>query len=532
MLLEYFTLVHPQKTEAHLFTFEAYIAAFPLVTLLYTLVDFRYRFRLEILRYPIVKVTFGVFLGVGLLSLALGYWFGMGFLVPKCFSSLLTCQLLLAFVFIFPIFFIIWKTVISPPSFNGKNAKKYYDETYQVVLSGTKEQLIVVAEELAASAEAIVGAVEQPQNSQLSKSNYAYGILWLMSDPNLCREIVNVKSLTAVYFFEAVVKHRQYDEVVGRFYAAVLRAGILNSKSIFYRENNGYALDIVACHQNVTKKMFSNYDAIEESSKSYQGVFNIDNAVIQRMGFQQLKVYGGCFLIFAKLYFEKLSQGSEFFNSVAFCQGVSVIEQIITNTKASELNECGRKYIECVNVIKQLITCLVNLQRVPGLSKELRKKGDKDVYDHIAELIFILYRENSTRGPCDCDIFSDIFTCYPPYTKHSASGSISYRLCVLFREEIKNVQRPPCRALKPAKLIKCCLHVMGLRVVQQKAGVFFFYSLLHRIVLKELQRSYLCLSSEIASTCLPVGIIFDRDASVLIQKTHDGKDIQLQLEKI
>ena len=127
------------------------------MVLAWTIADVRYRFRVRTTPLPLQGVTFSVVAAVGGLTLLTDLWRAEQWLVPR--GNLLTpagWQAFLGGIFLLTFLTWAWFAFIRPPIFGKRNAQRYGQTLYQIILKGSPSELSVIADEVARSANSLI----------------------------------------------------------------------------------------------------------------------------------------------------------------------------------------------------------------------------------------------------------------------------------------------------------------------------------------------------------------------------------------
>src|SRR6266542_5416442 len=152
-----FCFVPPQATTApKIFGFAEFLAAMALLVVLFTIIDTRFKFRLAVTPGAIYPVTFGLVVVIGLGTLFSELWLAEGWWVPR--TALTRSMLQGIFALLFLVAFLEWMyyAFLRPPSFGRRNARRFAETLYAVIVKGDDSELPVIADELRRSAATLV----------------------------------------------------------------------------------------------------------------------------------------------------------------------------------------------------------------------------------------------------------------------------------------------------------------------------------------------------------------------------------------
>ncbi len=195
------------------------------MVLAWTIADVRYRFRVRVAPIPLQGITFSVVAAVGALTLLTDLWRAEHWLVPQ--GNLLSppaWQALLGGLFFVTFLTWAWFAFIRPPVYGKRNAKRFAQTLYRLILKGSPTDLAVVADELTLSAKSLVRSAtdrgksksyrpksgEEPTEKRPKVEAYADDLLLLIADKRFCRAIVESSPVTALAIFQEMSEAKKY----------------------------------------------------------------------------------------------------------------------------------------------------------------------------------------------------------------------------------------------------------------------------------------------------------------------------------
>jgi hypothetical protein len=152
-------LVAPQlDTEPSIFRFGDFIVAFALLTIVYTVADARYRFRLAIAptTFHLFVETFFLICAIGIGTLLTDLWLRERWLVPLSWVAIAIWRASLATIFLGLAVTWIYYAFLWPPVYSRNNYRRYYRTLYTLVVRGLDEDLATLSVELSRSAKALI----------------------------------------------------------------------------------------------------------------------------------------------------------------------------------------------------------------------------------------------------------------------------------------------------------------------------------------------------------------------------------------
>lgn len=136
----------PRAPEHQVLQFGEFVGAIAILIVVFQIVDFRYRFRLTILPFNVGRTLLFVvsFIGSGLLVMDL--WMAQGWLTIYAPITPSMWQFLFGVAFLGTFAAFTYIVFIKPPVFGKRNARRFTNALYQVVLQGNDTQLRVIAD--------------------------------------------------------------------------------------------------------------------------------------------------------------------------------------------------------------------------------------------------------------------------------------------------------------------------------------------------------------------------------------------------
>jgi hypothetical protein len=306
----YLCFVPPETTTTiapKIFGFAEFITALALLIVLYTIVDIRYRFRLSIAPGALHPVTFALIAIIGAVSLLSEVWIFQGWWLPRTVGlSKAIWQALFGALFLSMSLTWIYYAFIIPPVFCKRNAKRFAQGLYHVVLKGNEAELAIIANELSRSAIPLVKYSRrlQPRFSYKDKvseqdnkrkkpevGDYAHDLLLLIANRKLCRHIVESSPVTALAIFESMSNEKKYDIPIGQFAKNVSTEAIANKDSILYHEGSGFSSGLIGYLKPWSQTIYGNFDLIEALAVNFGSPLDIDYRARWSWDAEQWKAY-------------------------------------------------------------------------------------------------------------------------------------------------------------------------------------------------------------------------------------------------
>ena len=532
------------------FGFSEFLAGLALMVLAWTIADVRYRFRVRTAPIPLQGVTFSVVTAVGVLTLLTDLWRAEQWLVPR--GNVLTpasWQALLGGVFLLTFLTWAWFAFIRPPVYGKRNADRFAQTLYRYVLKGSPEELAVIADEIAASARALVrhatdsGEIKnygieregEKRREPPKVETYANDLLLLIADKRLCRAIVKSSPGTALAIFQAMGDTRKYGIQVETFAKNLVNEALANRDSFIYHEAEGYESGLIGYHKPLSQAMFSNYQMVETIGT----LLDPDIWGNAKWDAGQWEAYCRIVLITFQDYVDK-----QFWNhSFVLYRAKGYIEHAASD--AYKLNGIVNvawddDVLSRIRVVVKFVERAVEVLDKKGNRKQLhlriRKKANErpreTFYDYLAKMIFeVIFSASAVTSPSDqCwwvqhnTVWGELFN----FDKLSgpAGKVVKFKARRLLYQEIVEMRR--FANFKGARILAFCLNVMGLAV--RKGDYDKDSRALQKAVLAWTKKNYVWLhdyNPRVAAACLVDGMTYDAENQRLV-KTYPNDGLRLE----
>ncbi|MGR6738520.1 MULTISPECIES: hypothetical protein [Pseudomonas] len=539
-----------------LFGFSEFLAGLALMVLAWTIGDVRYRFRVQTAPVPLQGVTFSVVATVGILTLLTDLWRAQGWLIPQ--GNLLTpasWQTLLAGIFLLTFLTWAWFAFIRRPTFGKRNAKRYAQTLYRLILKGDPTELAVAADELTYSARALVHYATDRRDLERyhGKQNkgglqpdppavvgYANDLLLLMADKRFCRVIVESSPGTALAIFLEMGETKKYGIQVEIFAKNIVKEALLNTNSFLYHEAEGYDSGLIGYHKPLSQAMFGNYMMVE----TIRTLLEPDIIGKSKWSAAQWKAYSRLVLITLQDYAD-----TSYWNhsTVLYCaldyieSAVSGLYKLNTVTNTWDSDD-----FQCLRVVMEFISDAVKILDEKGVPAHIRRRVKveygpprESFCDHLANLIFeVIFHASAVNSPqweCWSLQHNTIWAPMRSQLNGPVGQVIKFKLRRLLYNEVADMIRFP--NFKGAKILSFCLNVMGLKISE---GDFYKDNRpLHKAILAWTKKHYVWLRSDtprVAEACLVDGITYDAENLQLVKSytadvlQREPRYVRLQLE--
>lgn len=538
------------KGGAEIFGFPDLIAGLAIMFLAWTIADVRYRFRVSVAPIPLHRLTFIVVAAIGSLTLLTDLWRAEGWYVPR--GTLLTpaaWQSVLAGVFFLTFLAWAWFAFIRPPVFRARNAKRYAQSLYRLILKGSPADLAVVSDELALSIPALVhhaanveasdrgkSPEEEPGVEPLAIESFANDILLLIGDRRFCRAVVESSPTTALFLFQEMADSKKFDIPVETFARNIVTHAILNKDSFLYHEAEAYDSGLIGYQKPLSQAIFGNFQLVE----SVGSLFDTYLSGSSDWDSQQWKAYCNATLITFKDYAEHYFWQHSFtlYRATGRIQQASWDLYKINGTEIWD-SDVTRRLRAVTDFIKGAIA-IMEEKKVPA-PKPMRTK-EKNVwrgqtfYDRLAEMIVdLIFHASAVTSPQDqCwsiqhnSVWSEFFNF--DRLEGACGRLIKFKVRRLIYNEVIHLRKFP--NFKGAKILGFCLNVMGTQPRKDKYDKDSYA--LHRAIISWTKKHYAWLheyNPRIAAACLVEGMSYDRQRFLLV-KTYPVKGLRREEHQI
>ena len=416
-------------------------------------------------------------------------------------------------------------------------------------MKGSPEELAVIADEIAASARALVrhatdsGEIKnygieregEKRREPPKVEAYANDLLLLIADKRLCRAIVKSSPGTALAIFQAMGDTRKYGIQVETFAKNLVNEALANRDSFIYHEAEGYESGLIGYHKPLSQAMFSNYQMVETIGT----LLDPDIWGNAKWDAGQWEAYCRIVLITFQDYVDK-----QFWNhSFVLYRAKGYIEHAASD--AYKLNGIVNvawddDVLSRIRVVVKFVERAVEVLDKKGNRKQLhlriRKKANErpreTFYDYLAKMIFeVIFSASAVTSPSDqCwwvqhnTVWGELFN----FDKLSgpAGKVVKFKARRLLYQEIVEMRR--FANFKGARILAFCLNVMGLAV--RKGDYDKDSRALQKAVLAWTKKNYVWLhdyNPRVAAACLVDGMTYDAENQRLV-KTYPNDGLRLE----
>jgi hypothetical protein len=542
LLMQPFELVNPTLTKVHLFGFAEFITALAVLLALFSMTSVRYRFRVKITPFvPIDKFAYYSFIFVGVFTLILEYFYAKGWRLPEIFSNSLNMQAFLGALFFSPVALWIYFAFIKPPRFGWMNARRYYDCVTDAILSGTNEELSIVANEISQSSKSIIRYAKNfnpkaAENREAILRSLAHDILLLLGYKRFCQYVMSSSPGLGVNLFSQITKQQAYELPVNQLAVNLFSEALINSDSILYHEDSLYESGLIGYCKPFSESLFSDYHLVETLNRTGRTLFDVSYKITSVWNSSQIEAFSSCLLIFFKAYLSNLVANTASIYSITFATGLEkLVEENGYESAIPGIGGNKSVRVEYINKLNERVQCLGQviwqINSTDGLpSCRLRSSNDphiKDFYDTIVDaMLNVIFEASYVK--CDVDfcwttqyviVFFRFFSDPCRYNK-----IVSHRLRRAIYNKIKELQKFP--NYKYIRILGFFLNTMGL-TLSDKSNRNKGVNALHKVILNWTKHNFMKIfyyNNEIAEACLMGAVTFDKKQLKLVKSYH--KDLQ------
>lgn len=459
------------------------------MAVVYTITDVRYKFRIAITPGSLYVATFGLIMVIGLQSLLTEVWIAEGWWVPKTVGlTRSTWQGIFGLLFLGTFLTWMYYAFIRPPVFGQRNARRFAQELYRYILRGNDDELKIIANELARSAEPLIRNSkllppryqdhEEPRKHVKKKAgveDYAHDILLLIANRKLCQQIVASSPVTAQAFFEEMTDANKYDIPIGQFARNVSSEAVAQNGSFLYGEAEGFESGLLGYLKPVSQAVYGNHKLVEALAANGISPLDIDFEEQWAWNAKQWEAYCRATLITLTSY---LANGCKPNNSYALNRAMHAIEH--TFRDLHKLNDApdayGSDVYERLDVAANFIKDSIELiDKLPNPPKPLPRVREgtypKNIYDYLAKMIFeMCFSASRVKSPpetCWSIHYGIVWSStFRGYDHGPAWKIVLFKVRRLLYDEIVRLADMP--NYKGSGILGFCLNVLGTKTGASK----------------------------------------------------------------
>ena len=551
----------PLCRATRIFGFSEFLVALTLLVVVYTIADVRYKFRIAVTPGALYLTTFLLIAAIGLQTLLTEVWIAEHWWVPR--TAGLTYSIWQGiFGLLFLGTFLTWMyyAFIRPPIFSKQNALRYARALYACVLRGADDELKVIANELARSAESLI------RNSKLLRNDlpgnetrrqvetkkkpgvedYAHDVLLLIANRRLCRQIVASSPITAQVFFESMGKLSKYDIPIGSFARNISAEAIAQKGSFLYNESEGFSSGLLGYLKPVSKAIYGNFELVEAVGRQFRSPLDIEYDEYDKWDAMQWDAYGRVILLTLKdCLAKRLASGSTFTLNRAMGSIRSAFGDLYKLNNAPETydTDTSARFSVAVRFAKDAIDLIDEEPNPPKPRPRVRERANReDIYDQLANLIFeMCLAAAGVKSPPDTSWSIHYValwgTIFGGLNDGAAWRIVQHKVRRLLYNEIVRLGELP--NYKGSRILGFCLNVLGMTPAKKPGNINRDSYALAKAVHSWTKKHYLWLreqNPDVADSVLIGSVSFDAANNRLVKTYFKGLNreapkVFLDLEK-
>lgn len=468
---------HPIK----IFGFSEFLAAIALLAVVYTFTDVRYKFRIAVTPGFLYLTTFFLIAIIGFQTLLTEVWIAEGWWVPKTiWITYGTWQGIFGLLFLGTFMTWMYYAFIRPPVFDRRNARRFAQELYRFILRGNNDELKVIANELARSAESLIrysrlvsrrlGSQDEPQKLVKKKpdaEDYAHDILLLIANRKLCRQIVAASPVTAQAFFEEMTDQNKFDVPIGQFSRNISSEAVIQTESFLYGEAEGYESGLLGYLKPVSQAIYGNYKLVE--ALAVNGISPLDVHYEEQWSWNAKQWEAYCratLVVLESCLTGDCCQGTSFALNRAMHDIESSFRDLykLDNMTDDYNSDAYERLRVAADFIKSAIE-LIDKQPNPPKPLQRVREGTypKNIYDHLALLTFKMCLDASAiKSPpetCWSVYYGIVWSkTFKGFSDGTAWKIVRSKVSRLLYDEIVELTKTP--NYKGTKILGFCLNIL------------------------------------------------------------------------
>lgn len=529
------------SSSAPIFNFSSFISGVALLTIVYTISDFRYKFRIAVAPFNLRIITFYLvpILGVGTLVSEL--WVAQEWLSPSGNFSQAIWQSIFAIFFIGIITAWLWFAFLAPPKFNQRNYKNFSRSLYRAIEKGDETELKIIADELQASIGNIIKLGNNPDFSKKDHvfaedhiSLYARDMISLLANKNFCSILADSSPRTAIAFFSQLSQHEViHSYCFSTFSSNLSLAFINNTNSLLYQEDDGFESGLLGNIKSLSNEMFGNFQLIIQLENFHRSPLSHHFLAYKSWDAVRFEKYIDCLLISFNAFIKQKYWNGRSHEFTQFFGTLSPIDPMHMFYNLDELvsynSEDYKKFETIINFIDNMIKAIDSIESAPNsysFWEDNRLRGS-DIYDTIADLMHqCIYVAGSVKGT-KVEIWSiqhnmvwssfvDNFA-----EKRKARDIIMFKTRRLAYKDFRELEKYP--NYRTIKTLGFYLNILGVKYSNRKIRRKNEW-VLQKVMIDWLRKNFYKLYIEtpkVAECALKGGITFNLEQCQLI-KTYAG----------
>jgi hypothetical protein len=387
------------KAGPRIFGFAEFISALALLVIVFTVVDFRYKFRLQVAPTPLFRVTFGVIGAIGILTLLTEVWVAQDWLVVRtAFITTTIWQATLGGIFLASFLTWIWYAFVRPSSFGRRNAKRYAHSIFATMVKGDDNELAILANEVARSAGMILKmSSERPGNNIPSLEVAANQTLASIGNQRFCKILIERAPTTIIELFRlARIQNRDFP-LLGYLAVNISTEAITNENSVLHYEMKRFDRGILAQFKPFSSELYGNYRLIE--SLTPQSPLDVDYFIQREWRAPQWNVYFFSVLVTLRSYLagHQNSHSSSLLGAFEAVNHAIADLQEIDDLEAYFKSDQYNRFDAAINFIEGAVKEIEEAAHAPlqRRAPPAQRRRFDDIYEVVAEAAYKIILKTS-----------------------------------------------------------------------------------------------------------------------------------------
>jgi hypothetical protein len=409
----------PGHFDSTVFGFGKFIAALALLVIVYTITDFRYRFRINAAPLRIRPITFWLITFIGISTLLTEVWLREGWpILRESIIDQSVWEAILGAAFLGLALLWMYFAFIKPERFGRWNYLNYGKAVYQTILKGADDELSVLADELTNSAEALVKysglyiPKERNTNRTTDKKELknervnptpegvAHDVLLMLGNRKLCRTVAANSPATAIALFSAAANSQNKERLpLSQFSKNLSVEAISNKDSILYHETEGFDAGYFGYVKPFSEAVYGNYELVESLGSDLGSQLDIRYDSVLRWDELQLSAYSRVVLVTINAYLRE--RRSLKVRSFALNRALDVIRYTFSdlyklNNTADYNSDIAKRFSGAVDFVDAAISAIASAPNINLGPERVRGRMDWSFLDELANLMLELCFSAST----------------------------------------------------------------------------------------------------------------------------------------
>jgi hypothetical protein len=517
------------------FGFAQFLSTLALLVVVFNVSDYRYKYRLSVLRHDIRAISIAISICVAIGLLITDVWFNNHLKILHFLNNYSNITIFLAAIFLTLVVYIVCACFLFPTRFRSTNALSFFQSTTYYIHQGNKERLQAVGEELRPAVADIfryasLVKIQGNHASQKKVEACAHDLLLALADPRFCSVIVDRVPGLALQCFEAAKIYQT--AAFGLFARNIGTEFIMNTESSFYQEESGYNSGYFGYARPITKIVFGSYELIEQCAANFLSPFDLNHQIIEELSYRQLQGFTRGALAFFDDYLRQTGGRS---HSYTLERILSLLESCIRtlykldNSVRPEFNFTLSEEYKKLRAVMNFVTVYIDMLskfEIKPRSKKPNKEEFYDTYDGISNLIYEIMLSSAYVSTPEAvswyiqhnGVWREIFS----FNNSAAMKAVRFKVRRLLFDQLKELDRFP--NFVGGHILGFCLNVLGLDAGRRDRTHLREEYPLRVCAIKWSKKNYTRLLEnhpEVAKVCLQGSISYRADPPRLV-KTYSN----------